>query len=176
MSLISTYTSPSDLFMKLLREGTRTWRASDIANKSDHLFNFCVTSISLRDWCISYLKLTGKDKNDFSEMHSKILPLKYCGDIANSSKHFEVQSDRKSPVTGVIGNVETSIPMFADGKLRHDLAIETLSFEICTDDGKAKDLMLLLFEVCTEWIKVFKQFDIQHPNEDLIGHMFIEYQ
>lgn len=95
MSLISTYTSPSDLFMKLLREGTRTLRASDIANKSDHLFNFCVTSISLRDWCISYLKLTGKDKNDFFEMHSKILALKYCGDIANSSKHFEIQSDKK---------------------------------------------------------------------------------
>lgn len=161
--------------MKLLREGKRTWRTSDIHDKSDHLFNFCVTSISLRDWCISYLELTGKDKDDFFNMHSKILPLKYCGDIANSSKHFKLKSDIKSPVTCVIDNVETSIPMFSDGKLRYDLAIETLSFEIYTSDGETKDLMLLLFEACTEWVKVFKKFEIPHPNEELIGDMFVEY-
>jgi len=175
VSLIKAYSSPHDLLMKLLREGSRTFKASNIECKADHFFNFCVTSISLRDWCISDLKLTGKDKNDFFDMHSKIIPLNYCGAIANSSKHFELESGRKSSVSGVVNNTETLIPMFADGKLREDLAVEASSFEIQTSDGEVKNLMLLLFETCTEWIKVFQQFDLKHPDEDLIGSMFFQY-
>lgn len=67
MSVIKEFKFPKDLLEKLAREGERTWKSTNIEDKADHFFNFCVTSLSLRDWCITFLELEGAKKNDFTK-------------------------------------------------------------------------------------------------------------
>ncbi|WHR53933.1 hypothetical protein O8413_17425 [Vibrio furnissii] len=172
MSVIEIYKNPSDLYMKLIREGKRTWQASNINDIADHLFNFCVTSLSLRDWCIDKLELEKKAKNDFYEMHSNNKWLKYCGDIANSSKHFALNEGRKSKVSDVLEKKETLVPLFMDGTYRNELSYERPSLEIIDEQGQAENLMMLLFWTCTEWERVFKMHDLSLPKDAVIGSMF----
>ncbi|EMC2462846.1 hypothetical protein NDJ29_12850 [Vibrio alginolyticus] len=173
MSVIKVYKDPLDLYMKLIREGKRVWQANEIEDTADHFFNFCVTSLSLRDWCINSLKLDGKDKADFYNKHSQSKWLKYCGDIANSSKHFSLKKERKSNVSGVNEKIETLVPMFMDGSYRHDLSIERPSLEIINAEGSSENLMMVLFWTCTEWINIFKSYGLEVPPDSSIGDMFM---
>ena len=91
MSILKEYKEPKDLLEKLLREGERTWKSEDIQEKADHFFNFCVTSLSLRDWCITYLNLDNSEQSKFYEIHSKNEWLNYCASIANLAKHFKLR-------------------------------------------------------------------------------------
>ncbi|WP_419238845.1 hypothetical protein ACN08P_20930 [Photobacterium leiognathi subsp. mandapamensis] len=174
MSVIRTYETPSDLFMKLIREGRRTWCCTQLEDKADHFFNFCITSLSLRDWCIEELKLTGKDKDDFFKLHSSNEWLNYCGSIANSSKHFALKAGRKSAVSSVNNTVDSLVPIFPDGAWHDEVKIERVSFEITTSDGESKGLMLLLFFTCYEWEKIFDQYSIRRPHDNIKVSMFVE--
>ncbi|WP_206743972.1 hypothetical protein, partial [Vibrio ordalii] len=174
MSVIRTYKAPSDLFLKLVREGRRAWLSTQAEDKADHFFNFCITSLSLRDWCIEELKLTGKEKDAFLKLHSSNEWLGYCGSIANSSKHFSLKEGRKSTVSSVDGTVDSLVPIFPDGEWHDELTTERVSFEIITSDGESKGLMLLLFFACFEWEKIFDQFSIKRPADDVKGTMFVE--
>ncbi|MCZ4311637.1 hypothetical protein [Vibrio atlanticus] len=176
MSVIKFYSSPSDLLEKLAREGGRTWKSEDINDKADHFFNFCITSLSLRDWCIEFLSLSGKNKNDFFEMHAGNQWLKDCGSIANSSKHFALEVGRKSSVEKVENKTSELVALGVDGKKIEGSESERASFNIITAEGEAKDLALVLYYAVTEWEKVFSEYKIPLPkNEFFKAQMFVEY-
>ena len=176
MSVIKFYTSPSDLLEKLSREGGRAWKSEDINDKADHFFNFCITSLSLRDWCIEFLSLSGKSKNDFFEMHVGNEWLKYCGSIANSSKHFALEAGRKSSVEKVENKTSELVALGLDGEKIEGSESERASFNIITAEGEEKDLFSLLFNAVSEWEKVFSKYKIPLPtNEFFKVKMFVEY-
>jgi hypothetical protein len=176
VSVIKFYSSPSDLLEKLSREGGRTWKSEDINDKADHFFNFCITSLSLRDWCIEFLSLSGKNKNDFFEMHAGNEWLKYCGSIANSSKHFALEVGRKSAIEKVENKTSELVALGVDGKKIEGSESERVSFNIVTAEGEEKDLVLVLFYAVSEWEKVFSEYKIPLPkNEFFKTQIFVEY-
>jgi hypothetical protein len=175
MSVIKFYSSPCDLLEKLSREGERTWKARDLNEKADHFFNFCITSLSLRDWCIDFLSLSGKAKQQFFNMHASNDWLKYCGSIANSSKHFALQEGRKSSVDKVESKMSNLVALGVDGKKIEGYESERVSFDVIPNEGEPKDLMLILFYAVSEWKKVFEENDIPLPKSGFDTHMFVEY-
>lgn len=174
MTVITTYKEPIDLYKKLVREGGRVWRTESIEDKSDHFFNFCVTSLSIRDWCIKYLNLDSVDTNKFYKIHSDSTWLNYCACIANQSKHFALKPDRKSSVHAVSDTYDTLIPIFPDGKWHEELSFERHSLEILTDTDLPINLMKFLISTCFEWENLFKTYNIECPNEYFKQTMFIE--
>jgi len=175
MSVIEGFKFPKDLLEKLAREGGRAWKSTNVEDKADHFFNFCVTSLSLRDWCITYLELEGVKKNDFYEMHSKNEWLNYCGSIANASKHFKLKEGRNSAVKSVESKVSKLVTLGPDGKEIEGLSTERASFDIEVLDGEVKDLLTILFYCVNQWEDVFKEHNIPSPDLNLKMNMFIEY-
>jgi hypothetical protein len=173
MSIIQTYEEPIDIYVKLVREGQRLWTSNNIDDKSDHLFNFCVTSLSLRDWCIKHLKLTGKQRSDFLDYHSADKYLKYCGDIANMSKHLTLDAGRATNICS-LQSVQTEIArMLPDGAFMPDV-ITRPSFSILDVDGSETDLFLFLFQVLSSWEKIFKKYKLPYFQEHFKTCVFIE--
>jgi hypothetical protein len=176
VSVIKFYTCPSGLLEKLSREGGRTWKSEDMTDKADHFFNFCITSLSLRDWCIEFLSLSGKSKEDFCIMHAGNEWLKYCGAIANSSKHFALKPGRKSSVKKVENKTSDLVALGVNGKKIEGSESKRASFNIITVQGEEKDLFLLLFNAVSEWEKVFSEYKIPLPKNELFRvQMFVEY-
>lgn len=177
MSILKEYKEPKDLLEKLLREGKRTWASEDIQEKADHFFNFCVTSLSLRDWCIAYLNLNKVEKSNFYDIHSQSEWLSYCGSIANLSKHFKLLEGRKSSVSSVDSKTSEHVLLAigTDGKMTEVTQAMRVSFDIQNSDGKVKGLMEILIGCVSEWEQVFTDYNIPAPNSDLKHRMFIEY-
>ena len=50
--VIPVFQCQRDIALKLFREAGRAWNASTLEEMGDHLFNFCVTNSSLRDWIL----------------------------------------------------------------------------------------------------------------------------
>ncbi|HCG8765178.1 TPA: hypothetical protein NKB14_004680 [Vibrio parahaemolyticus] len=175
MSIISEYKVPRDLLEKLAREGARAWKSTNIQDKADHFFNFCITSLSLRDWCIAYLALDGSEKASFYDMHAKNEWLNYCGSIANSSKHFRLTEGRKSSVNSVSSKVSQLVALGFDGQVIEGAETERVSFDIQTPDGEPKDLMVVLFHCVSQWEQVFSDYNIPASKADLKIDMLIEY-
>ncbi|MCG9602237.1 hypothetical protein L1D16_15595 [Vibrio sp. Isolate31] len=175
MSIIKEYKLPKDLLEKLGREGERAWKSTNIQDKADHFFNFCVTSLSLRDWCIAYLELEGADKNQFFEKHSQSKWLNYCGSIANASKHFKLLAGRTSSVESVESKVSKLVTLGANGQVIEGAESERVSFDIQVSEDEAKDLMTVLFHCVAQWEEVFENYGIPKPELNIKAKMFIEY-
>lgn len=152
----------------------QTWKSEDIQEKADHFFNFCVTSVSLRDWCIAYLNLDGSEQSKFYEIHSKNEWLNYCGSTANLSKHFKLREGRKSSVLSVNAKVSKLVALGADGRIIEGLKKERVSFDVQNSNGDIKDLMLVLMNCLSQWEKIFSEYDIPAPNSDLKIRVFLE--
>lgn len=174
MSILKEYKEPKDLLEKSLREGDRTWKSEDLQEKSDHFFNFCVTSVSLRDWCIAYLNLDSVEQSNFYKMHSKNEWLDYCASIANLSKHFKLREGRKSSVLSVNSKVSTLVALGADGKIIEGLKKKRVSFDVQNSNSDIKNLMLVLINCLSQWEKIFSDYRIPAPNSDLKIRSFLE--
>jgi hypothetical protein len=174
MSVISAFKEPKDVLSKLLREGQRTWRATDPQEKCDHFFNYCVTAHSLRDWCIKHLNL---DETDKAAFHSEMNLIRYfgeCRDIANSSKHFGLDN-RVSAVTAAT-TTESNFVVLAGGNAQVDLPTSTRSdIAISLSDGTSIDLFGFLHHTSAGWIDVLKNKNISPDASSRPEYMFIEY-
>lgn len=101
--VIPVFECPRDIALKLFREAGRAWNATTLEEMGDHLFNFCVTNSSLRDWI-----LQSKDEKGDAAFHSAWREkadglFGECADIANASKHLVVK-----PVSVSVGNQKLS--------------------------------------------------------------------
>ena len=175
MSVISTYKEPQDVLFKLLREGRRTWLALDPQEKCDHFFNYCVTAHALRDWCIKYLNLTGADKDNFHTEMNSIMYFGECRDIANSSKHFGLDSK-----TSLISDAFPTESEFAviTGEENHEQyeKVKRRDLAISLASGVSLDLFGFLHHTSTNWIEVLKRKNIPiNPGYSPI-YIFIEYR
>ncbi|MCF5725331.1 hypothetical protein [Pseudomonas syringae] len=93
--MIPVYRTPRDIALKLFREAGRTWKATDLQSMADHLFNFCVTNSSLRDW-VMQTKQVQKGDHAFNSAWRAMADGLFgdCADIANASKHLLVLETR----------------------------------------------------------------------------------
>jgi hypothetical protein len=107
MSQIKCFTKAGDILAKVVREGRRVNFASNDFELSDSIFNFCITSHSMRDWCIKELGWdSGSQKTQsFHDACNTFEFLKYARDIANGSKHFGLDDGKISTVKGVENDV-----------------------------------------------------------------------
>ncbi|ACY34561.1 hypothetical protein [Comamonas thiooxydans] len=173
MSVITAYKEPQDVFFKLLREGRRTWLAQDEKDKCDHFFNFCVTAHSLRDWCIKYLGLSGLDANLF---HTEINSLNYlpeCRDIANSSKHFGLDSKSSLVISAETKDSEF-VPLTLNGKSDEKKKIIRTDISINLSNQKQIELFGFLHHVANNWISVLNKKGIPIDSSLHTMYMFIE--
>ena len=173
MSTISTYKEPQDLIFKLLREGRRTWLASDPQDKCDHFFNYCVTAHALRDWSIKYLQLSGADKEKFHIEMNSIQYFAECRDIANSSKHFGLDS-KASSVSTIFPTESVFIAITGEQNSAPFEKVKRQDISISLSDGSNADLFGFLYHTANNWIEILKRKHIPINYGYNPFYMFVE--
>ena len=172
MSVISFYQEPKDLFLKLAREGRRAWITDSKEDSADHLFNYCITAHSLRDWCIKYLSIP---KNEFHEVCNNYERLQWCRDIANSSKHFGLGTEKTSTVSKVNEIKDELVTITPDGQYSSNTQSRD-SFIIEKPNGENELLMMFLFYSFSNWEEIFDKYQIPRYPDSLKTEMFIEFK
>jgi hypothetical protein len=147
--LIPVFHSPRDLALKLFREAGRTWNAQGLQHMGDHLFNFCVTNTSLRDWLMQVKGVKG-DTAFYDLWRGKADGLfGECTDIANASKHLVVKK------TAVTMSTEELVALGPDGAIPGSERTRD-TFTIVLSNGNGIDLLIFIHKICTEWEDIFR--------------------
>jgi hypothetical protein len=110
MELIPTLSEPSDVMAKLAREHCRAINGRELTDIADHLYNFCITSLSIRDHLLEHLKIIIKDEKKKKIQYWGLTnTIKAAHEIGNSSKHFCLRDPRTLNIrTTIAKNIETS--------------------------------------------------------------------
>ena len=146
--LIPVFQAPQDIALKLFREAGRTWNAQSLQPMGDHLFNFCVTNSSLRDWLLQKQGVKGDTAfYDFWRARADGL-FGECADIANASKHLVVKK------TAVTTNTEVLVALGPDGAIPGSERTRD-TFNIVLSNGNTIDLLMFIHKICTEWEEIF---------------------
>lgn len=100
--LTPTLSSPSDLLNKLEREFWRALHHKHHLHKSDHFYNFCVTSNALKDYFFEWKKILptnagAEQKKSFYEVWNTVPELVAATEIANTMKHFVLRDRQGNP-------------------------------------------------------------------------------
>lgn len=173
--MIPRYNQPLDVYKKLFREARRGWTARNATDASDHLFNFCVTCVALRDWVAKYLNLDNAQKDSHQKEWRKIGYFGACADIANTSKHFGLDNGKTSSVTGINEYTENRVAIGADGELIKWITIEKPFFKITLDNDKEIDLLILLLNACKDWEEQFRLRAITTEKLPELSEVFVEH-
>lgn len=147
MTIRPTLSKPSDLLLKLKRERRRILHSNDITDRIDHIYNFCITSNSIRDYIFEHLQITSqKKKNIYYDEWNKHSFLVSCHEISNVVKHYTLKNRKgikKKPKTKRV--TKTTIGMVDiyedvdDGKIvrvftdYNNYEIETMNGEVFSD-------------------------------------------
>lgn len=100
--LTPTLSSPSDLLNKLEREFWRALHHKHYLHKSDHFYNFCVTSNALKDYFFEWKKILptnagAEQRKPFFEVWNTVPELVAATEIANTMKHFVLRDQQGNP-------------------------------------------------------------------------------
>lgn len=174
--MIPIYKNPEDLLGKLFREARRVWVAESGVDASDHLFNFCITCLSLRDWVAKYLQLDNAAKDTYQKQWKANKHFSMCADIANELKHFGLDPTRKTNVLGVTEYQQELVALGVDGKIVEGLTKEKTFFKITLDDGRESDLLQLLMFTCKEWEALFTKYSVPTNKCPDISWVFLEIE
>ena len=90
--LTPTLLCTSDALAKLERERYRARRAKKPIDAGDHIYNFCITALAVRDYAFSYSALSQESRQAFHDKWSRQPHLAACSEIANSSKHCTLRN------------------------------------------------------------------------------------
>jgi hypothetical protein len=171
--MITEYSKPFDIYRKLLREARRTWLSKDHTEASDHLFNFCVTCVSLRDWVIKHLNMDRTQKDSYRKEWRSIGYFGACADIANSAKHFGLDYGKTSSVKNINANTEQMIAIGPGGVVLPSIKSEKPFFKIYIDSNEV-DLLVLLYTSCKDWENQLKSRAITDEALPEIAGVFLE--
>jgi len=159
---------------KLFREARRVWVAEESIDASDHLFNFCITCLSLRDWVSKYLQLDNVAKDAYQKAWKANSYFSMCADIANELKHFGMNPDRKTNILGIAEYQQELVALGIDGKVVEGLAKNKTFFKITLEGGKETDLLQLLMFTCKEWESLFNKYSVPKNSCPDISWVFLE--
>jgi len=155
MSAIKKFDHPKELLHKLYREGRRANLSTNEIDIIDTVFNFCVTGHSLRDWAIKHLQLNESQKTEFHNDCNLNDYLKYCRDIANSSKHFGLDLSKQSTVSSVNTEKVDFCSIDALGNQIPNSNINKLSAKIEITQGNSIDLIMFIHFVAEGYKNIF---------------------
>jgi hypothetical protein len=159
VSLTPRLDSVEALLDKALREQYRALHEADAGHKADHLYNFCITAHSLRDFLLERLgKVMPVDQQPFNDRWSKEPVLRAIGDNANSAKHLQLR-DRttrlpKMPKTkavraGRTTHVNVFVSDAGEVKLVKDRRVRT--YYVTIDGGRELELSAFIDEAIKYW-------------------------
>lgn len=149
--VIAALKTPRDMALKLFREAGRTWNAHDMEAMGDHFLNFCVTNSALRDWVMEH-KGHAKGSKAFEIWRSGAKGyFGECADVANVSKHFQIQ--KKTALMNEV--VEKRVVLTPYGVIEGSESSHP-SFDIVLSDERSIDLLQFLFQICTAWEEIFQ--------------------
>ena len=155
---MDTFSHPKEIWNKIHREASRAYNSKDLTDIKDHILNFCITSHSLRDWCIKHLGLPNSEKDQFHNECNKFDFLKYCRDIANSTKHFGLDSGKSSCVKELVHNNTQYSRILPNGNIHSEFEQE--SYYILIDEANRVDLLMFFFKVQEAWESIFSLYDV----------------
>ena len=163
MTLTPTIASPSDLLCKLKREQYRAFHAPHPVHKADHLYNFCVTALAIKDYIFEYFRITDPSrKAPYYDVWAKIPELVAATEIANSSKHLVLRDNKqnlKFPKTKSVVNARsTVVDVYIDKNNNlHTIKNEVADYEIVLEDGKILQLWEFTNAILRYWQDYFKK-------------------
>jgi hypothetical protein len=100
--------SPKDMIEKAKRELERL-KAADTTDRSDHAMNAALTIAHLADWVFHAARSAGVEVGNFSQFadtaRKASRAVAVITDIANASKHFEIDRPRSDAVAVGSGNL-----------------------------------------------------------------------
>ena len=162
MTLTPTIASPSDLLCKLAREQYRAFHEPHPVHKADHLYNFCVTALAIKDYIFEYFGITDHSpKAPYYDVWTKIPELVAATEIANSSKHLVLRDKKqnlKSPKTKSVVNARsTVVDVYIDKNTNiHTMKNVVADYEIVLEDGKILQLWEFTNAILHYWQDYFK--------------------
>jgi len=171
--MLSFYKEPIDLFNKLVREARRTWQSNEILDKNDHFLNFCITSLSLRDWCGKYLNLSKPDTTRFQQLHSGNKYLNLIGNIANTSKHYTLDVGRKNIFSDIATTNQEFVAMDLDGTIINNDTIQKNNLIVKLDGGIEENLFVIIIQSYDEWETIFNEYNIPMSNLMPLPYVFM---
>lgn len=166
MGILYAYDEPKDILYKLIRDGRKAHFSSTPEDMCDNIFNFCITGHSIRDWCIKYLQIDENNREAIRNFHEKCNEnayLKYCRDIANSSKHFGLRPGKPSTVTEVKSEQVTYEVLDGLSKRRVEGSSKQRdSAKVVLHDGEEVHLLMFLFSVLNGFKEVMDNYGIPY--------------
>jgi hypothetical protein len=161
MSAIKKFDHPKELLYKLHREGRRANLSNNETDILDSVFNFCVTGHSLRDWIVKHLQLNEHQKSKFHNDCNQNNYLKYCRDIANSSKHFGLAFSKQSTVSSVNTEEVEFSSIYAPGNEIHNSIVNKLTAKIEVTQNDSLYLIMFVHFVAEAYKDIFKAHNIE---------------
>lgn len=163
--LTPTLKDPIDLLHKLEREKYRAFHSQNPLHKADHLYNFCVTALSARDFLFESLGWNDNQKKQFFKTWNQEAACVACSEIANSSKHCYLRGRNthcvKTPKTkSVTPGVSSIVDIYegADGSLYTEYRGDYPDFDIVLSDGS----IVQVYEFTESIIRFYRQLFIHH--------------
>lgn len=163
--LTPTLKDPIDLLHKLERERYRAFHSQNPLHKADHLYNFCVTALSARDYLFESLGWNDSQKEQFSKTWNQKAVCVACSEIANSSKHCYIRDRKtqciKNPKTkSVTSGVSSIVDIYEarDGSLHTEQKDDNPDFDIVLADGS----IVQVYEFTESIIRFWRQLLIDH--------------
>lgn len=183
--MIPVFAEPRHVLEKSLREARKLLSERDEVLVADHLFNFCVTCHSLRDWVLKHRQITGKSaRRSENSTWDGEASLKMVKDIANSSKHFGI-SFYQPTVSAVDSGTHDQFRIYAGQDVERlieayqageDWAQSQVgsnpSYTVELDDGTRKTLTELTTESIGYWLSYFDTYGIPRNNSMNAGQVF----
>jgi hypothetical protein len=184
-AVIPRFTEPRHLLEKMLREARNLLSETDELLVADHLFNFCVTCHTLRDWVLKHRQITDdKAKRAENVVWDSNASLKMAKDIANSSKHFGITRYQPT-VSGVSPGTQNELRIYLDQdaskvidayQAGEDWAGNQVgskpSYTVELDDGTKKTLAEIATESIGYWLSYFDAQGISRDSAMNAGQVF----
>jgi hypothetical protein len=147
------YETVDDLLQKLNRERDRVFEAVKRENTTemcDFFFNFCITAHSLRDWM---KKTDGFDSSthDIHEICNEYPALEACRDIANSHKHFDFETERKTPNVTITTSKMVDVYQREDGHIHLTPPRDNVDIGVILSDCEILGLWEFMGNVVNAW-------------------------
>lgn len=159
--LTPTLSSPSDLLNKLERELWRAFHHAHHLHKSDHFYNFCVTSNAMKDHFFEWKGILPRDfalKKPFNDIWDMVPELVAATEVGNSMKHFVLRDKNTgNPKTSKARTVRKARSTVAHvfinpdggGKVVLDRNYPSITIEM--DGGPSFKLFEFMDAIVTHW-------------------------
>lgn len=172
MALTPTLMSPSDLLCKLAREQYRAFHAQHPAHKADHLYNFCITALAIKDFIFEQLGITNRShKQPYHDEWAKVRELVAATEIANTSKHLVLRDNKQNPklpkTKSVKHTTSSVVDVYLDkvGNLHKVLRENVPDYEIELEDGTTLQLWQFTNAVIRYWEIYFRSNSIPYNRQ-----------